>query len=51
MDKFWEIVVVWATGDDNKQVFEFETEEQAERAKANYERAFGSQVWVCVRHK
>lgn len=49
MDKFWEIVVVWDDG--NKQVFEFETEEQAERAKANYEMAFGSQVWVCVRHK
>lgn len=50
MDKFWELVVIWQ-GDNDKQIFEFETEEQAEQAKENYCRAFGSQVWVCVRHK
>lgn len=45
----YEIVVVWSTGE--KQIFGYATREEAEQAKAGYEMAFGSQVWVCVRER
>ena len=46
----YELVVVW-TSDGERQIFEYNTEEEAERGMANYYRAFGNQCWCCVRPK
>lgn len=46
----WELVIVWAFGDDRTQVFRFDTKEEAEKAGENYRMAFGNQVaWFGVR--
>ena len=43
----FELVVVWETGE--KEIYTYPTQAEAEAGKRNFETAFGSQVWVCVR--
>ena len=46
----YELVIVWAFGDDRTQVFRFDTKEQAQQAEANYRMAFGNQIeWAGIR--
>ena len=45
----FDLVIVWETGE--KEVYTYATREDAEKGKANFEKAFGSQVWACVRPK
>lgn len=43
----YELVVVWETGE--KEVFEYDTEKDANTAGEGMEKAFGRQLWWCVR--
>ena len=45
----YELVVVWATGE--KEIHSYNSQDEAEQGKRNYEMAFGSQLWCCVREK
>lgn len=45
----YELVIVWYSGE--KEVHEYKTKEEAEKAKAGYCMAFGHQLWTCVREK
>ena len=46
----WETVVVWEDGE--KTVYEFKTQEDAERCERNMRMAFGNQVsWCGVRER
>ena len=45
----YELVIVWDTGE--KEVFTYNTEEEAEKAGEGYKTAFGQQIWYCVRDK
>lgn len=45
--KRYNLIVVWDTGE--KEVFPYETEEEAERAEKGYKTAFGNQVsFTCI---
>ena len=46
----WELVVVWIP-ENEKQIFEYETQAEAESARDGYIKAFGNQLWVCIRKK
>lgn len=43
----YELVVVWYDG--TKECHSYGSEIEARKGKANMEKAFGSQVWCCVR--
>lgn len=46
----WELVIVWAFGEDRTQVFKFETKAETEKAMDAYRMAFGNQVaWAGIR--
>lgn len=45
----YEVVVVW--NDGKKEINGYETREKAEEIKAGYEKAFGNQLWACVRER
>ena len=46
----WELVVVWAFGDVDKDVYEYDTEAQAEKAGAGMKMALGDQIeWYGTR--
>lgn len=46
----YELVVVWYTGE--KEIYEYDTESEAEQGMNNMYLAFGShQLWCCVRRK
>ena len=42
----YRLTIVWETGE--KESYEFNTKEKAERAARNYRTAFGKQAWVSV---
>jgi len=46
----WELVVVWMP-EKEKQIFEYETKAEAESARDGYIKAFGNQLWACIRRK
>lgn len=46
----YELVVIWYP-EEKKEVYTYPTEEEAERAKAGMYKAFGNQLWACVRKK
>lgn len=46
----YELVVIWYP-EGNREVYTYPTEEEAERAKAGMKKAFGNQLWACVREK
>lgn len=46
----YELVIIWDNGD--RQIFEYDSEEKAEKALAGMYKAFGRhQLWGCVRRK
>lgn len=45
----YELVIIWDSGE--KEIHEYKTKEEAEKAKAGYYIAFGHQLWGCVREK
>lgn len=46
----WELVIIWETGDIDKDIYEYETKEEAEKAMNGMRMAFGKQIsWSCVR--
>ena len=45
----YELVIVWDSGE--KEIHTYKTEAEAERAKDGYIKAFGRQLWACVREK
>ena len=47
----YELVVVWMDGNSKKEVYQYNTREKAEQAMDGYMKAFGRQVWCCVREK
>lgn len=47
--KYYELVVVWNSGE--KEIYSYNTEYLANKAKSNMEMAFGRQLWACVREK
>ena len=46
----WELVIVWLP-EHETQIFEYETKAEADSAKRGYIKAFGNQLWACVREK
>ena len=49
MKNRYEVVVVWHSGETD--IYGYPTREEADRSADGYKKAFGSQVWVCVRDK
>lgn len=45
----YELVIVWESGE--REILTFKTAEEAIKAKANMEKAFGSQLWAGIREK
>ena len=45
----YELVIVWESGE--KEIHAYKSESEAERAKDGYIKAFGRQLWACVREK
>ena len=46
----WELVIVWLP-ESEKEIHAYRTEAEAKEAKAGMEKAFGRQLWACVREK
>ena len=48
----YELVIIWAAGDPDKVVYEYDSQEQAEQAERGMKTALGNQIaWACVRPK
>lgn len=48
----YELVIIWADQNDEKKVYEYDTEEQALEAEKGMKTALGNQIaWSCVREK
>ncbi len=46
----YELVIVWADPNDEKKVYEYDTEYQAEQAERGMRMALGNQIaWSCIR--
>ena len=48
----YELVIIWASPEGDKVVYEYETEDQAREAEKGMKTALGNQIaWSCVREK
>ena len=50
MNKFFEVVIIWETGE--KEVYAYKTEEEARTTEKELKKIFGNQIsWIYTRKK